>query len=146
MHFYLKKGFLLLSQTLYVANYLYVVKDLDVVCTYDGKCCYLHPKLFAQSTALLCFGSLISLNATSSLVHLENKKKIFFFGKRSSLLQNSASFTLNRSPKQLLCFASAAGSNPTIISFNATSILARLENKNIFFYFEKRSSPPQKCC
>jgi hypothetical protein len=42
----------------------------------------------------------------------------------------------------------APGANPTIVSYNvsvvnfynATGSLARLENKNISFYFEKRSS------
>jgi hypothetical protein len=28
--------------------------------------------------------------------------------------------------------------NPTIAIYNATGSLARFENKNIFFYFEKR--------
>jgi hypothetical protein len=33
-----------------------------------------------------------------------------------------------------------SGANPTIVSYNATGSLAHLENKNILFYFEKRSS------
>jgi hypothetical protein len=32
------------------------------------------------------------------------------------------------------------GANPTIVSYNATSSLRRLENKKVFFYFEKRYS------
>jgi hypothetical protein len=32
------------------------------------------------------------------------------------------------------------GANPTIASYNAANSLVRLENKNIFFFFEKRSS------
>jgi hypothetical protein len=34
------------------------------------------------------------------------------------------------------------GANPTIASYNATGSLARLENKNILFYFEKRCMYP----
>jgi hypothetical protein len=32
------------------------------------------------------------------------------------------------------------GAKPTIVTYNATGSLSRFENKNIVFYFEKRSS------
>jgi hypothetical protein len=36
------------------------------------------------------------------------------------------------------------GANPAIASYNATGSLARFENKNILYYFEKRSSLLQR--
>jgi hypothetical protein len=37
-----------------------------------------------------------------------------------------------------------SGAKPTIASYNATGSLARFENNNILFYFEKRSSLLQR--
>jgi hypothetical protein len=39
-----------------------------------------------------------------------------------------------------------AGYNARVVNFyNSTGSLARFENKNMLFYFEKRSSPLQRC-
>jgi hypothetical protein len=51
-------------------------------------------------------------------------------------------------PINIKCSENIPGANPTIASYNAsvvnfyyaTGSLARFENKNILFYFEKRSS------
>jgi hypothetical protein len=37
-------------------------------------------------------------------------------------------------------FLATSGANPTIVIYNATGSLARFKNKNILFYFVKRSS------
>jgi hypothetical protein len=37
-----------------------------------------------------------------------------------------------------------SGANPTTVSYNAASSLVHFENKNIFFYHEKRSSQLQR--
>jgi hypothetical protein len=42
------------------------------------------------------------------------------------------------------CFFHTSGDWPTIASYNATGSLERFDNKNIFFYFEKRSSLLQR--
>jgi hypothetical protein len=48
------------------------------------------------------------------------------------------------SPRFGIFYQEKSGANPTIVSYNATSSLLRSEDKNIFFYFEKRTRLQQR--